>query len=163
MLCIYGREHAAGADVCVGAVPEAFASWPANFARRAILFAFCTLRSFSVRPDVYFWVPDLRDCSLYSSESLCSWIELASLLSQFRIFSVSVVIESRCCCVAGKFSDIADAASEIFGRPTCQINFAIIALPQRLRSAASALLLFSVKCWLFCVSVASFWMKSSMY
>ena len=60
MLCTYGREHAAGADVCVGAVPEAPESWPANFARRAILFAFCTLRSFSVRPDVYFWGPELR-------------------------------------------------------------------------------------------------------
>ena len=71
-----------------------------------------------------------KNCaSKEGAAALCSWIELASMLSQFRIVSVAAAIEfrtsccsGRCCSVAGKTFSIANPASETFGRPTCQIT-----------------------------------------
>ena len=135
------------------------------------LISSLVLRSISLRPDLFFSVPDLRACSWYSLVALCSWIEVASTLSQFRIVSVSLAIDSRTssgsgrgCSVAGKLlSMTANLAVETFGRPNSQISFAIIVLPQRLRSTASALLLFLFQGCALCISSASLRMKLSMY
>ena len=145
-----GHCHCAGA--CHLLLLEAVEGWRPCLRRAACFFSSFCFSSISVRPDVFFWVPDLRACSWYSGAALCSWIELANMLSHFRIVSVAFSIEACCCSVAGKPSSIANLASEISGRPVCQIAFAIRTLPQRLRSTASALLLFLVQDCAFCLA-----------